>query len=91
MIVMRGPLAVQGVMSASEAAPEIAQHALPELVDADEIASWLRTTRKAVYAMCGRAQLPAPVRIGRRLLWQRAELVYWFEERRAPSPQEKQR
>jgi len=88
---MRVPLGVQGVMSSGEAPPEISKGALPDLVDADEIASWLRTTRKAVYAMCGRAQLPAPVRIGRRLLWQRVELVYWFEERRAPSPQEKQR
>lgn len=78
-------------MNLSEPSLDLAKGTLPDLVDADEIASWLRTTRKAVYAMYGRAQLPAPVRIGRRLLWQRAELVHWFEERRAPSPQEKLR
>ncbi len=61
---------------------------LPELADVGEVAAWLRTSPKAVYAMVERAQLPGAVRIGRRLLFDRATLVHWLSERRVPSPQE---
>ena len=41
---------------------------LPVLLTADETADLLRTTRKAVYAMAERGQLPGVTRIGRRCL-----------------------
>ncbi|KYF70799.1 helix-turn-helix domain-containing protein [Sorangium cellulosum] len=59
---------------------------LPLLLTADEVATLLRTTRKAVYAMAERAALPGAVRIGRRLLVHRDDLLRWLDERRAPSP-----
>ncbi|MFO0610743.1 MAG: helix-turn-helix domain-containing protein [Polyangiales bacterium] len=61
---------------------------LPELAAVGEVAAWLKTTPKAIYAMVERAQLPGAVRIGRRLLFERAALVHWLSERRVPSPLE---
>jgi excisionase family DNA binding protein len=60
--------------------------ALPLLLTADEVAALLRTTRKAVYAMAERAALPGAVRLGRRLLVHRDDLLRWLDERRTPSP-----
>lgn len=59
---------------------------LPLLLTADEVAALLRTTRKAVYAMAERAALPGAVRLGRRLLVHRDDLLRWLDEKRAPSP-----
>jgi len=58
----------------------------PPLLTASEVAAILRTTRKAVYAMAERAQLPGVTRIGRRLLVRRDDLLSWLDERRAASP-----
>jgi excisionase family DNA binding protein len=58
----------------------------PLLLTIDEVAALLRTTRKAVYAMAERAQLPGLTRIGRRLLVRRDDLLLWLDERRAASP-----
>jgi excisionase family DNA binding protein len=63
-----------------------ALEALPELLTIGEVAGVLRTTRKAVYAMAERAQLPGLTRIGRRLLVRRDDLLSWLDERRAASP-----
>ena len=41
---------------------------VPTLLTATEIAGLLRTSKKAVYAMIERQQLPGVVRIGRRVL-----------------------
>jgi excisionase family DNA binding protein len=56
---------------------------LPVLLTADEVAAWLRTTRKAVYTMTERGLLPGPVRIGRRLLFQREALQHWLDQKAA--------
>jgi excisionase family DNA binding protein len=66
----------------SQAPPE---GGLP-LLKASEVAEILRTSRKAVYAMAERAQLPGVTRIGRRLLVRRDDLLSWLDERRAASP-----
>jgi excisionase family DNA binding protein len=48
---------------------------LPYWLTVDEVAAWLRTTRKAVYARVERGRLPGAVRNGRRLLVRRDILV----------------
>jgi excisionase family DNA binding protein len=58
---------------------------------ANETAALLRTSRKAVYAMAERGRLPGVVRVGRRLLVRRDDLLRSLEERRAPSPGETRR
>jgi excisionase family DNA binding protein len=42
--------------------------ALPPLLTIEEVAAVLRTSRKGIYAMAERRQLPGLTRIGRRLL-----------------------
>jgi excisionase family DNA binding protein len=58
----------------------------PLLFTADEVADLLRTSRKAIYAMAERGQLPGVRRVGRRLLVRRAELLDWLDHNCAPSP-----
>ena len=69
---------------APSSAPSIAQ--LPILLTMGEVGALLRTSRKAVYAMAERRQLPGLTRIGRRLLVRRDDLLSWLDERRAASP-----
>jgi excisionase family DNA binding protein len=51
-----------------------------------ETAELLRTTRSAIYAMIERRQLPGIVRIGRRVLVRRDDLLDWLNQKSAPSP-----
>ena len=60
--------------------------ALPPLLTIEEVAAVLRTSRKGVYAMAERRQLPGLTRIGRRLLVRRDDLLSWLDERRAALP-----
>lgn len=64
---------------------------LPRLLTVDEAAEFLRTTRRAVYAMIERGQLPGIIRLRRRILFRADELVHWIEQKRAPSFQENER
>ena len=61
---------------------------LPALLTADDTADLLRTSRKAVYAMTERGQLPGVTRIGRRVLYRRDELLDWLDQKRTPSLEE---
>ncbi len=61
---------------------------VPVLLTVDEVASMLRTTRTAVYAMVARAQIAGVTRIGRRVLFRSADLLDWLDQNRAPSPKE---
>jgi excisionase family DNA binding protein len=61
---------------------------LPMLLTIDETAALLRTSRRAVYAMIARRQLPGVVRIRRRVLVRSTELLHWLDQKRAPSPGE---
>ncbi len=58
---------------------------LPFLLTTADVATLLRTTKKAIYSMAERGQLPGVTRIGRRLLFRRTELLRWLDESRAPS------
>jgi excisionase family DNA binding protein len=66
-------------------------NSLPTFLTADETADLLRTTRKAVYAMVERGQLPGVTRIGRRLLVRREALLDWLDQKHAPSLKETRR
>jgi excisionase family DNA binding protein len=60
----------------------------PVLLTAEEVAQLLRTSRKAVYQLAERAQLPGVTRIGRRLLVRSDDLLDWLRQKSAPSPKE---
>jgi excisionase family DNA binding protein len=60
----------------------------PILLTIDETAALLRTSRRAIYIMVERRQLPGVTRIGRRVLVRRADLLDWLDQKRAPSPEE---
>jgi excisionase family DNA binding protein len=59
---------------------------VPVLLKVEEVAEILRTSSKAVYAMAERGALAGVVRLGRRLLFDRDELIRWIDEGREPSP-----
>ena len=61
------------------------------LLSMDQVAAVLRTTRKAVYQMRARGQLPPTISIGRRLLIAEPDLLAWLADRRAVSPMEHRR
>jgi excisionase family DNA binding protein len=57
----------------------------PLLLTVAETAILLRTSRKAIYAMVERGLLPGVVRIGRRILIRRSDLLHWLGQKSAPS------
>jgi excisionase family DNA binding protein len=63
----------------------------PLLLTTAEVAALLRTSRKAVYAMVERGQLPGVVRIGRRVLVRRVALLDFLDHSCTTSPQEYRR
>jgi len=62
--------------------------ALPVLLTVDEAADLLRTTRRAIYAMIERRQLPGVIHVRRRVLLRADDLLDWLDQKRAPSPEE---
>ena len=61
---------------------------LPILLTVDEAADLLRTTRRGIYTMIERRQLPGVIRIRRRVLLRAEDLLHWLDQKRAPSPEE---
>ena len=61
---------------------------LPVLLTTEEAASLLRTTRKAIYVMVERRQLPGVTRIGKRILIRTEHLLQWLDQQCASSLQE---
>ena len=53
----------------------------PHLLKTDEVAQLLRTSRKVVYEMARKGQLPGVIRLGRRLLFRRDRLLGYLRER----------
>ena len=60
-------------------------HRAPVLLTPVEVAELLRTTKKAIYAMVERGQLPGIVRIGRRVLLREDALLDWLRQKSTPS------
>ena len=58
---------------------------MPVLLTADETAAILRTTRKGIYAMVERGQLPGVTRVGRRVLVRSDALLRWLDQKSTPS------
>jgi excisionase family DNA binding protein len=58
------------------------------LLTVDDAADLLLTTRRAVYAMVERKQLPGIIRIRRRVLLRTDDLLDWLDQKRAPSLKE---
>ena len=63
----------------------------PVLLTPNEVAELLRTSRKAIYSMVERGQLPGIVRIGRRVLVLEDALLDWLRQRSTPSLERLQR
>ena len=63
----------------------------PTLMTVDDVSDLLRTTRRAVYAMVERHQLPGVVHIGRRVLVRADELLHWLNQKSASSLRSEQR
>ena len=61
---------------------------LPVLLTVDEAATLFRTSRRAIYAMVERHQIPGVIRIRRRLLFRGVDLLDWLDQKCAPSPKE---
>ena len=64
---------------------------MPALMTPGDVAELLRTTRRAVYAMIERRQLPGVIRIGRRVLVRTDELLHWLDQKSASSLRSEQR
>ena len=77
-------------LSAKHAQKTVDRHRpLPILLTVDEAADLLRTTRRAIYAMIARRQLPGVVRVRRRVLLRTEALLHWLEQKSAPSLEER--
>ncbi len=64
------------------------QRVLPVFLTVEEAADLLRTTRRAIYAMIERRQVPGVIRVRRRVLFRADDLLHWLDQKRAPSPEE---
>lgn len=58
---------------------------VPALLTTGEVAAFLRTSKKAIYAMIERAQLPGIVRIGRRVLVREDALIHFVGQKSTSS------
>jgi predicted DNA-binding transcriptional regulator AlpA len=54
----------------------------PDLLTTDELADWLRTTPAGIHSLRYRSEGPPAVRVGRRLLFARADVEAWLESRK---------
>ena len=79
---------IDGDTSAVRSVTRDGTRTVPVLLTVDDAADLLRTTRRAIYAMIERRQLPGITRIGRRVLLRADDLLHWLDQKRAPSLKE---
>jgi excisionase family DNA binding protein len=72
-------------MKARATIDAVSPQRVPTLLTTAEVADLLRTSRKAIYAMVERMQLPGVVRIGRRVLVREDALLDWLRQSSTPS------
>ena len=48
------------------------------VLDAAEVGRVIGASRTSVYALHGREEMPAPIRVGRGLRWAKAEIEAWL-------------
>lgn len=74
---------LRGDSSTTRRVPSERSLALPgdALLTPDEVAAVLRTSRKSVYSMIERGQIPGIVRLGRKILIRRDRLTRWLSDR----------
>ena len=53
---------------------------LPLMLTPGETAELLRKSRKAIYTMVDRGQLPGAIKISRNLLFRRDDVIRWLNE-----------
>jgi excisionase family DNA binding protein len=58
------------------------------LLTPEELASIIKVSRRALYSMCDRGEVPGIIRIGRRLRFDAQLIRIWLDESRASSPKE---
>jgi excisionase family DNA binding protein len=63
----------------------------PRLLRVEEVADLLRTTRKAVYCMIHRGEVPGVIRVNRRVLVDARTLLSWLDQRLAVSSNQETR
>jgi excisionase family DNA binding protein len=63
----------------------------PVLLTPNEVAELLRTSRKAIYSMVERGQLPGIIRIGHRVLVREEALLDWLRQKSTASLERLQR
>jgi excisionase family DNA binding protein len=76
---------LQLTASSHHANNDVSIDTLPMLLTINEVATLLRTSRKAIYAMIERGQLPGVTRIGRRVLVYSRDLLHSLDQKRRPS------
>ena len=79
---------VDGYVSVEQARTAYGVVVDPDTLTVDEAADLLRTTRRAIYAMIERRQLPGVTRVRRRVLLRADDLLDWLDQKRAPSSEE---
>ena len=72
---------------ASSNSDEHRREGFPLPLTVDDAAKLLRTSRRAIYAMIERHQLPGVIRIRRRVVFRADNPLHWLDQKRAPSPE----
>lgn len=61
--------------------PALPQSSEP-LLDIQQVAAWLGVSVKTVYCMRARDDAPPAIQVGRRLRWDRSDVLAWLEAQR---------
>ena len=62
-----------------------------EFLNIKETACLFRVGTLTIRSLSSTGQFPAPIRVGRRLLWRREDLYRWADEQRSLDPPKKHR